>query len=141
MVDVNLDTLEVGDALPSFDFGKISRHTLALYCGGSGDHNPIHVDIDFAKSAGYDDVFVHGMLPMALLGRLLTQWTDQENIKSFGVRFSAITQVNDQVTAFATVREKIEEEGEQRLVLDIETQTQNGVKTLKGEAVIAIHQK
>ena len=28
----------------------------------SGDHNPIHVDIDFAKTAGFPDVFAHGML-------------------------------------------------------------------------------
>ena len=74
MVAQNLDfsQLNVGDQLPPLEFGAISRHILALYCGGSGDHNPIHVDIDFAKAAGYDDVFAHGMLSMAILGRLLT---------------------------------------------------------------------
>lgn len=46
-----------GDALPGFTAGPISRHALALYCGASGDHNPIHVDLDFARSAGMDDVF------------------------------------------------------------------------------------
>ena len=41
--------VKVGDTLKPIVLPPISRHQLALYCGGSGDHNPIHVDIDFAK--------------------------------------------------------------------------------------------
>jgi hypothetical protein len=33
------------------------------------------------------------MLGMAYLGRVLTQWVPQEAIRSFGVRFTAITHV------------------------------------------------
>ena len=135
---LNFSTLSVGDQLPSLEFGAVTRHLLALYCGGSGDHNPIHVDQDFARAAGYDDVFAHGMLSMANLGRLLTNWTKQENIKSFGVRFAAITQVLDEVTASATISEKMIEDGEQRLTLEIQTQTQTGTKTLTGTAVIVV---
>ena len=57
--------IAVGDRVVNKTFPPISRHTLALYCGASGDHNPIHVDLDFAKKAGFDDVFAHGMLVMA----------------------------------------------------------------------------
>ena len=35
----------VGDRIVDKTFPPITRHTLALYCGASGDHNPIHVDI------------------------------------------------------------------------------------------------
>lgn len=134
--DLDFSRLQEGDQLPSLEFGTISRHILALYCGGSGDHNPIHVDSDFAQAAGYDDVFAHGMLSMAILGRMLTNWTAQENIKSVSVRFVAITKVMDAVTATATISEKTIEEGEQRLTLAIETKTQTGAKTLTGTAVI-----
>ena len=136
--ELDFSKLEVGDALPPLYFGSISRHTLALYCGGSGDHNPIHVDRDFAQAAGYDDVFAHGMLSMAILGRMLTNWTKQENIKSFAVRFAAITHVLDEVTASATIKHKEHEDGEQRLTLDIETQTHTGTKTLAGSAIIVV---
>lgn len=138
MLALDFTTLNVGDKLPDLDFGAVSRHTLALFCGGSGDHNPIHVDTDFAKAAGYDDVFVHGMLSMAILGRLLSSWTEQKNVKSFSVRFMAITQVLDEVTASATIAEKISENGEQRLLLDIETRTQTGAKSLSGRAEIIV---
>ena len=133
--------LNIGDELPTLEFGTVTRHILALYCGGSGDHNPIHVDQDFAKSAGYDDVFAHGMLSMAILGRLLTNWTAQENIKSISVRFAAITQVLDEVTASATISDKVVVDGEQRLILDIETTTQTGTKTLTGSAEIIVPPK
>ena len=138
--DLDFARLNVGDQLPPLEFGAISRHILALYCGGSGDHNPIHVDIDFAKAAGYDDVFAHGMLSMAILGRMLTNWTAQENIKSVSVRFVAITKVLDEVTASATISDKTIEDGEQRLTLEIETTTQAGAKTLSGTAIVAVPQ-
>ena len=62
----------VGDRIVHKTFPPITRHMLALYCGASGDHNPIHVDIDFAKAAGFPDVFSHGMLVMAYLGPRLS---------------------------------------------------------------------
>ena len=45
--------VKVGDPLKPIVLPPITRHQLALYCGGSGDHNPIHVDIDFAKKFGF----------------------------------------------------------------------------------------
>ena len=68
---LSFDELNVGDHLPVLSTNKISRTTLALYAGASGDFNPIHIDIDFAKSAGLDDVFAHGMLSMAYFQRCL----------------------------------------------------------------------
>ena len=34
----------VGARIIHKEFPPITRHKLALYCGASGDHNPIHVD-------------------------------------------------------------------------------------------------
>ncbi|GAO70694.1 MaoC family dehydratase [Comamonas sp. E6] len=59
------DEVQVGDALPALELSPISRTTLALFAGASGDHNPIHIDTDFARKAGMPDVFAHGMLGMA----------------------------------------------------------------------------
>ena len=84
------EALAVGDRLVSKTFPPITRHRLALYCGASGDHNPIHVDLDFAKAAGFEDVFAHGMLVMAYLGQALTDAVAPSAIRSFSTRFSAI---------------------------------------------------
>jgi acyl dehydratase len=132
------DAVNVGDALPAFDLPPVSRLGLALYCGASGDHNPIHVDIDFAKSAGMPDVFAHGMLSMAWLGRLLTNWVPQTALRDYSVRFAAITQVGERITCAGKVTEKLERNGERCVRLDIHTTNQDGQIKLVGEAVVAL---
>jgi len=133
-----LDTLKVGTALPSFETPPISRLTLALYCGASGDHNPIHVDTDFARAAGMPDVFAHGMLSMAWLGRLLTDWVPQSAIRDFSVRFAAITQVGERITCAGKVVELLQQDGERRARVEITTTNQDGQTKLAGEALIAL---
>jgi acyl dehydratase len=73
-----LPGVEVGTELPPLAVEPISRTTLALFAGVSGDHNPIHIDVDVARSVGRDDVLAQGMLSMAYLGRLVTSWVPQE---------------------------------------------------------------
>ena len=94
-------TLEPAQALQSDEFPPISRLTLALYCGASGDHNPLHVDVDFARAAGLDDVIAHGMLAMAYLGRFLTAHYPQSAIRRLSTRFVAMTRVGDRLTCYA----------------------------------------
>jgi hypothetical protein len=47
MIVPTFESLKVGDEIPALKIPPVSRHTLALYCGASGDHNPIHVDQDY----------------------------------------------------------------------------------------------
>ena len=96
---------KAGDRLPELRLPPITRLNLALYCGASGDHNPLHVDIDAARAAGMSDVIAHGMLSMAYLGRLLTENFDPIAIKTFEVRFVAMTHVGDRLSCRGEVVE------------------------------------
>jgi acyl dehydratase len=116
----------------------ISRTTLALFAGASGDHNPIHLDIDVAKSAGLDDVFAHGMLSMAYLGRLLTDNFGVEKLCSYQVRFAAITPVYGKPTCRGMVRTVQENDGRRLATLDLTVTLDDGTTTLVGEAVVEI---
>ncbi|GGC59321.1 MaoC family dehydratase [Chelatococcus reniformis] len=135
---ITYDSVSVGDALPPHTSAPISRHTLALYCGASGDHNPIHVDSDFARSSGMPDVFAHGMLSMAFLAQLLTKWVPQEQIRHWGVRFTSITPVQVKVQCTGKVIEKFEADGERRVRLEITAATDKGQQTLAGDAIVAL---
>ena len=135
---LELHKLQVGDALPSFTTPPVSRLTLALYCGASGDHNPMHVDIDYARAGGAPDVFAHGMLSMAYVGRLLTNWVPQQQLREYGVRFVAITQVGEAITCSAVVIALFEAAGERRARLSLQTTNQHGQVKLTGDAVIAL---
>jgi acyl dehydratase len=129
--------VQPGDSLPPLELPPITRHMLALYCGASGDHNPVHVDIDFAREAGMPDVFAHGMLSAAWLGRLLTGWVPQPAIRSLDVRFAAITHVGERIVCTGKVAEKFEHEGRRCVRLQVSTANQEGMTKLSGEALIA----
>jgi acyl dehydratase len=130
--------LAVGDRVVHKTFPPISRHKLALYCGASGDHNPIHVDLDFARDAGYPDVFAHGMLVMACLGQALTDAVAPPRLRSFSTRFVAITQLGAALTCEGHVAELVEHHGERCAKLTLTTKDENGDVKLAGEAVIAL---
>lgn len=135
---LNFETISIGDEIPSLTTPPISRTTLALYAGASGDHNPMHIDMDFARKFGMDDVFAHGMLSMAYLGRVLTNWVPQTDIREYGVRFASITKVHDRITCSGKVVEKFEKNGEKLVRLEIAALNQDGDVKLSGQAVIAI---
>jgi acyl dehydratase len=134
---LKLEAVNVGDILPALELPAISRTTLALFAGASGDHNQIHIDTDYARKAGMVDVFAHGMLSMAYLGRLLTQWVDQRQLRDFGVRFTGITHLGHRITCTGRVVEKFEADGEQRAKVEIQTTNQYGETRIVGDAVIA----
>lgn len=135
---MDFNTLQVGDTLPPLALPPVNRTTLALFAGASNDHNAIHIDIDYARRAGMPDVFAHGMLSMAWLGRLLTQWTDQRKLREFGVRFVGITHLGHEITCTGKVVEKFEQNGEQRVRLELQTANQYGETKVLGDAVVAI---
>ena len=130
--------LEIGAELPPLVIDPISRTTLALFAGASGDHNPIHIDLDVARSAGLDDVFAHGMLSMAYLARLLTGIVPQERIRTFGVRFTAITPVHGRPTCTGTVTSIDEVDGERLATLALRVTLADGTTTLLGDATVAL---
>ena len=124
--------IDAGTELPPLTVEPISRATLALFAGASGDHNPIHIDLDVARSAGADDVFAHGMLSMAYLGRLLTNGVPQERLRSWRVRFAAIAPVHAQPTC--TGRVLAVTDG--LAALELQVTVPDGTVILTGDAVI-----
>lgn len=133
-----LTDLREGDELPPLRLPKISRTTLALYAGASGDHNPIHIDVDAARNAGLDDVFAQGMLSMAYLGRLLTGWVPQDRIRSYSVRFTSITPLHAEPICTGQVTAIEDGDGERRARLDLQVALNDGTITLRGQALIAL---
>jgi acyl dehydratase len=137
-VTIAAEQIAVGVELPTLDIPPISRTTLALFAGASGDHHPIHLDSDVARAAGRDDVFAHGMLSMAYLGRLLTDWAQPESLRSFEVRFAAITPVHAAPRLVGRITSLDLVDGERRATIDLTVALADGTVTLTGTAVVAV---
>lgn len=121
-----------GTELPPLRIEPISRKTLALFAGASGDHQPTHIDIDAARAKGRDDVIAHGMLMMAYLGRMLTALAPQEKLRRFNARFLAMTPVHAEPTC--TGRIVSVENGLATVALEVTLA--DGRTVVRGEAVI-----
>lgn len=80
--------MNIGDELPTIEV-RVTRDQLVRYAGASLDFNPIHWNEAFAKEVGLPDVIAHGMLTMALAGRVVTDWLgDPARLIDLSARFT-----------------------------------------------------
>jgi acyl dehydratase len=92
------DQFEEGAQLPSLSV-RLTRTDLLRYAGASGDLNPIHWSDRVATDVGLPGVIAHGMLTMALGGRVVTDWLgDPGRVLSYQVRFTRPVPVPDVVS-------------------------------------------
>lgn len=138
MTKLSYDDVQVGDELPALELAPVNRATLALFGGASGDHNPIHIDMDFARASGMPDVFAHGMLGMARLGRLVTGWAPQSQLRQFNARFLGITHLGNAIRCTGRVTEKLEHNGENCVRVEVSSANQFGQAKIVGAALIAL---
>jgi acyl dehydratase len=131
-------SIQVGDRLPTLQLPPVNRATLALFGGASGDHNPIHIDIDFARRAGMPDVFAQGMLGMAWVGRLITQWAPQARLRQYNARFAGITHLGNAMSCSGEVVELIDIGGEACARVAVTSANQYGQNKIVGEAIVAL---
>ena len=126
---------EPNQPLKSLGKPPVTREQLKNYAKASGDNNPIHLDENFAKSAGFPSVIAHGMLSMAFLGDCIDYNfpSDQFALKKFNCRFKKVTFPGDVITAKGKVK-SIHEDGSITVALWAENQT--GEHTVEGEAFI-----
>jgi acyl dehydratase len=76
---------------------KTTQEQAALY-RLSGDKNPLHIDPDFAKKAGFDRPILHGLCSFGFAGRAVLHslcGSDPQRLKSFGARFMNVVYPGD----------------------------------------------
>lgn len=75
--------------------GPVTAVDLALFAAASGDHNPLHLDVDTARQAGFDRPVVHGMYTMACAARLFTQAFGAGSVCTLQTRFTGVALLGD----------------------------------------------
>ncbi|MCW3836940.1 MaoC/PaaZ C-terminal domain-containing protein [Sphingomonas canadensis] len=133
----NPTKIEPGAEFAAWQAAPITRTTLALYAGGSGDHNPLHVDIDFAREkAGMDDVIGHGMLTMALMGRYVTALVPGARLDHFSTRFVAMSRPGDAVRCTGRIETVEAREGGTAITVALAAERAPGEVLAAGQAVL-----
>lgn len=128
----------VGYVLPELAIEPVNRAMLALFGCASGDLNPVHLDLDVARKLGLPDVFAQGMLGMAWLGRMLTNWVPQSRLRRIDVRFQGITHLGNAITCRGEVVEIRDVDGERCARVRVTSSNQFGQTKVTGEALVSL---
>ncbi len=71
------ENLSTGDSIDGPTFA-VSRESIRLFCDGSLDYNPLHLDDDYMKGSfgrtNFGGIIMHGMNNFGLITRMITDW-------------------------------------------------------------------
>lgn len=117
---------------------EITDALIRAFAELSGDHNPIHLDEEFAAKTRFGRRIAHGMLSGAFISAVLGYEFQERKIVylSQTMKFVAPVFIGDTITTTATVIRIREERG--IIILQTVCANQHGEVTLKGEAAVMI---
>ncbi|HZA27643.1 MAG TPA: MaoC/PaaZ C-terminal domain-containing protein [Actinomycetota bacterium] len=137
---IRFEDVEVGEELPTRS-NRIDRAQLVRYAGASGDFNPLHWNEEFARSVGFPSVIAHGMFNMALVARVVGDWTgDPGVIRRLRVQFRKEVLPDETLVAKGRVVEKQERDRTVRVELWAELERDGRtIQAIKnGEALVEL---
>jgi 3-hydroxybutyryl-CoA dehydratase len=119
---------------------EITQEQLHAYADASGDHNPIHVDAEFARTTPFGGTIAHGMLVLALIGEMMHAAFGDEWLRggSMKVRFKAPTRPGSTVTASAEPSGEREEDGTRVVTYAVQCADQAGEVLIDGRASVRL---
>jgi 3-hydroxybutyryl-CoA dehydratase len=128
--------LKIGDC---FTISKeVTDELIRKFADVSGDHNPIHLDEEFAAKTRFGKRIAHGMLGASFISAVLGYKLSENKVVylSQTLKFTAPVYIGDTVTAKAVVKDIRED----KPILTIETtcENQNGETLITGEAKIMV---
>lgn len=135
---VRFQDIQVGQAIPQLVRPPLDRVQIAMFAGASGDFNPIHIDDEQARVNRLPGIIAHGMLSMAILAQVVTNWVPQKAVRTLSARFTAMAFPGDVLTCSGVVKAKSEENGETLVDLELSAVNQRGEQTLAGQARVAL---
>ncbi len=103
-VHITMDAIVPGMDLGEVAFGPVDRDDFVRYASASGDNNPIHQDVEYARRTGAPDVFAMGMLPAGYLAHAVSDWFGgPHHLRRFKVRFTTRVWPGDEIVCTGRV--------------------------------------
>ena len=84
------------------------RYLPHRYAGASGDFNPIHIDVEFAKQVGLPSNILHGLWSMAQVARAVVDagGGDPRSLKRLSVQFRGMGFPEQEITITGSVTDE-----------------------------------
>ncbi len=115
---------------------KITDEKIQLFAKATGDHNPVHLDEEFAATTQFKKRIAHGMLSGSLFSTIFgTVYPGEGSIYlKQSLTFTAPVYIDEVLNAKVTVKEIIAEKG--YVIFDTVATNENDKVVCKGEATI-----
>jgi meromycolic acid (3R)-3-hydroxyacyl-[acyl-carrier protein] dehydratase HadB len=127
----------VGDEITPLS-RTVTQEQINAYADASGDHNPIHVDADFARMVGLPGTIAHGLLDLGILTEAVARWAGgYDRVAGIACRFSKPLLPGDTITCSGRVVEV--DETAQTATLELEATSDRGDRVLtNGRATVRL---
>lgn len=118
----------------------VTDEDMQAFCKMTGDRNPLHCDEKYAKSRGYDNRVVYGMLTASYLSTLAGMYLPGQRSLLYEVetKFSAplVLGQNCNLTVYGKVTEK--NDMFKRIVIKAQITNSDGKKILRGTVKVGV---
>ena len=114
----------------------ITTQMVDVFAEISGDHNPVHLNDQYAKNTMFGQRIAHGALVSSLFSTILGTELPGEGCiyMSQSSKFVAPVKIGDSITATVRVKEIMPEKN--RVLLETIAQNQEGTTVVVGEALV-----
>ena len=115
----SIDEIRVGDSLPEWRIEATPTFIISSALA-TRDFQDVHHDRDKAQSHGSKDIFVNILTSTGLVQRYVTDWAGPEAlVRNIAIRLGAPCYAYDTLAFFGQVLERVTENGEDRLVIEV----------------------
>ena len=133
--NITFDEINVGDSTTYTRL--ITNQEVEAFAAISGDHNPLHLDPDYAATTSFGECIAHGMLTGALISAAIAMQLPGPGsvYLSQSLQFKAPVFLGDTLTVTLSVIDKHVKRP--WITLQCQVENQDGKAVAKGEAQVA----
>lgn len=130
---------QAGDNFRGFT-REVTQDRVNAYADASGDHNPIHLDEEFASTTRFGQRIAHGMLSLAFVWEMVSvnypdTWHQGATVKT---RFTSPVVPGEKVVVGGSVKRIRSIDGREFAECDVSVTRPDGEKALSGSASIPL---
>jgi 3-hydroxybutyryl-CoA dehydratase len=135
------ESLSTGDAISGPNFA-VSRESIRLFCDGSLDYNPLHLDDDYMKNdfgkTNFGGIIMHGMNNFGLITRMLTDWAYPAGAihRRLETRWIKPVKPGDTIQPAGIIKAKQATQKSRWVLIDVLVKNQHDEKVATGEATV-----
>lgn len=122
---------------------QVTQDMINRYADAAEDHNPLHVDSEFAKTTRYGGTIAHGMLSVAFMQELMVRTFGKDWLESGSIEasFMAPVRPGETITTEARVMKVTpveDEEAKARIRMQVLCLNARNEKVIKGQTEVTV---